>query len=66
MFNGTSEDTNNFRRLPQENLKAFHNKAQVWKSKLQTCHEPENVGHAMYGSNNILAFDLISNILALV
>ena len=50
--------------LLQENLKAFHNKSQVWKAKLQTCPEPETVGYVTYVSNNILASDLIYNVLA--
>ena len=66
MFNGTPEDTNNFRRLLQENLKVFHDKIQVWKAKLQKCPEPEKVGHVMHGANNILASDLIYNVLKVV
>ena len=49
MFNGTTEDINNFRRRFQENLMAFLKKSQVRKSKLQSCIEPSKVGHAMYG-----------------
>ena len=66
MFNGTSDDTKKIRLLLQENLKAFHDKAQVWKAKLQTCPEPVNVGYAMYVANTILAYDLISNVLTVV
>ena len=53
MFNGTTEDINNFRRQFQENLMAFHKKSQAWKSKLQPWSEPSKVGHVIYGANNI-------------
>ena len=45
---------------------AFHRKAQVWKAKLQSCPEPSNISHVMYGANNIQACGLIANVLAFV
>ena len=66
MFNGTKEDINNFRRNFQENLMAFHKKAQVCKAKLQSWLEPSKVVHVMYGANNIQSTDLIVNGLTVV
>ena len=64
MFNGTKYNINTFRILLQENLMAFHNKAQVWKAKLQSFPEPSKVSHKMYCANNIQASDLIYNVLS--
>ena len=66
MFNGTEEDVNIFRRLFQGNLMAFHNKAQVWKSKLRSCSEPSRVGHVICCADNIHSNDLISNSLEVI
>ena len=41
---------------------AFHNEAQVWKSKLKSCPETSRVGHVVYCANNIQSNDLIVNV----
>ena len=42
---------------------AFHPKAQVWKSKLQSCPEPSKSVHIMYIAHTIQVNDLIKNLL---
>ena len=62
MFNRTEEDVNIFRRLFHENLTAFHNEAQVQKSKIKSCPETSRVVHVVYCANSIQSNDLIVNV----
>ena len=66
MLNVTEEDVNSFRQLFQENLMAFHIKAQVCKSKLHSYPEPLRVVHVMYYDNNIQPNDFIKNVLKVI
>ena len=41
----------------------FHPKAQVCKSKLQSCPDPYKLGYLVHSANNIQMVDLITNVL---
>ena len=64
LMNGSLEDTNLSRRKFQESIRAFHPKAQLWKSKLQSCPEPSKVGFMTYRGNTFQVNLLINNVLS--
>ena len=65
-YNGTKEYGDSLQRLLQDNIVAFQPKAQVWKSKLQTCPESYKVVFIMYSSPNFQISDLVNNFLKVI
>ena len=62
LINRIPEDINSFRRHFQYHTKVFHPKAQVWKSKLQSCPEAPKLVFNIYSAHTLQVHHLIINV----
>ena len=66
LYNVTIEDCYFLQQLLQDKIVAFHPKAQVCKSKLETCPEPSKVVFILYSAPNFQISYLVNNFLGVI